>query len=622
MFVSKKLGYLPLLSLVLTTPSLAEENIIEEVTVTANRISGNLEEIGSSIEVITADDLALVQEFSVADALRQVAGVSLSRNGGLGGVTNVRVRGAEAGQAIVLINGVKVNDLSSPSGGYNFANIFTSNISQIEVLKGPQSTLYGSDAMGGVIYINTRANLADGETRISAYGEAGSYNTQRFGGSAAFNQGKFSGSVNVDYVNSDGISAADENAGNSESDPYDNLSVGGDIVFSLIDNAQTQLSFEAFGRASNANISFDSFDFFSNGYVDGDETEEVTDQQLGFKIGADFFGGKVKNTFNANWSDIDRVDYSSGVKSFEAFSRRENFELLSEIEASDTIDILLGGEIENNDIATESFGFWGSSEAGAADIKSMFSEVRYQPIAGLTITAGVRNDDHKTFGNHTSFRTTLAYKLDASGTLFRANYGEGFRAPSLYQLFSTYGDVGLKPEVSEGWEMGVEQEIADGISFSATYFETNTENQINFDLGTFKYANLDKTKIKGVEVRAKLNISAAFTLSANYTHLNAKDVALDAPLLRRPKNSFNIQANYQWLDGLSSTITMTHVGEQPDTSDTLAAFTVVDFASAWMFKDGFELYGRVENLMDKEYQEVTGFGTPDRSFYIGLRVKL
>jgi vitamin B12 transporter len=630
--LNKKIASAPLVFILLASTSLADEdftknhitqNHIEEITVTANRIQGTLDEIGSTIEVITADDIAKIQESSIADILRQVAGLSMSRTGGLGAVTNVRVRGAEAGQAVVILNGVKLNDLASPSGGYNFANMFTGHISQIEVLKGPQSTLYGSDAMGGVISITTKPKLDNDGVAYSGYSEFGSYATLRTGAAATFSNNQLSGYFNVAYVQSDGISAADENAGNTEADPYENLSLSGAMDFSLVENENTKASVGVFTRLSNADISFDSYDWLE-GYVDGDETGTVDDSQLGFNGTLNILAGKFKNTFTANWSDIERHDFLNGDRSFDALSKRENFEYIATISPHQYLDILLGGEVENNSIITESFGPWGSRLEGETGTNSMFSEVKLKPNTGLTMTIGARYDDNDDFGDHTSFRTTIAYNHQPTGTILRANFGEGFRAPSLFQLYSSFGNESLKPEVSSGWEFGFEQNIGkeNKLSFAATYFENKTQNQINFDMASFKYANLDKTKINGVEVKASFEASEKLSLIANYTYLNAKDVTTDTALLRRPKNSFNLLAHYAWSDKLSNTVTLTHVGEQPDVDATLPNYTVVDLTGAWQFTDSAEIYARVENLFDKEYQEVTAFGTPDRSVYFGIRMKI
>ena len=628
-FNKKNLGGLPLVFSLLASTTLAAEPVadtnqdMEEIVVTANRISGTLDEIGSSIEVITAEDIARTQEMSVADVLRQVSGVSMSRTGGLGAVSNIRIRGAETGQAIVILNGVKLNDLSAPGGGYNFANLFTGDVSQIEVLKGPQSTLYGSDAMGGVVSINTKSMLAENGIAINAYGEIGSYVTKRGGVSTSLKADNLSGYFTVSYVTSAGFSAADENDGNTEADPYDNLSLSGSLDYSLIDNEQTQAAVEVFARLSNADNSFDQYDWVK-GYVDGDEVGEVDDQQIGFKGTLNVLDGKFNNTFSANWSDIDRHDKSKGEKSFDAFSKRENFEYLAQVKATEYLDVLLGGEVENNSIITESFGAWGSKVEGKTGTNSLFSELKLQSDPSLTMTAGVRYDDHDSFGTHTSFRTTIVYNNEPTGTLFRANWGEGFRAPSLFQLYSAYGNVNLQPETSTGWELGIEQRLgdADRLVMTATYFQTRTQNQINFDNNSFAYANLDKTKVNGVEVKANYAATEKLSFGANYTHTNAVNVASDTALLRRPKNSFNFISHYAWSELLSNTVTVTYVGEQQDVGVVLPSYTVVDLTGAWQFHESAEIYARVENLFNTEYQEVRYFGTPDRSVYLGLRIKM
>jgi vitamin B12 transporter len=610
------LGAVGALTAALAGPALAADDDIEEIIVSANRIETKRTQTGSSVSVVTAADIELRQAASVTELLRRLPGISSSTTGGLGGATAIRLRGADAGQTLILINGVKLNDPSTPGNQYNFANLTTGNIERIEVLQGPQSTLYGSSAISGVINIITR-RATDG-TSLSANIEGGSFTTGRGDISLGMGDGPFAVTVNLGYVRSDGFSAADENDGNSESDAYKHLNLS--LNTSLEVNELVAVG--GYIRYSESDLNFDAFDFVL-GIVDGDETEDAKDLQVGFHLNADLIDGRWKNRFSANLSNIDRNDFALGAQTFAAVGRRQNYDYLGTIKLDDAATLILGAELEKARITTESFGFFASFDSGEADITSLFSEIQLQPLEGLTLTGGFRFDDHQTFGNHTSFRTTLAYYFAGSGTLFRANWGEGFKAPTLFQLFSSFGNAGLQPETSKGWEAGIEQEIFDtGARISATYFERDVENQIDFNLTTFVFDNLVQTATQGIEITALLPVGPRFGFNGNYTYLKARDVVSDAVLLRRPKHSANADVYFLPLQDVTISAGFRYVGTQQDTAGPLKDFFVVNLRGSWQFNDNVEVYGRIENVLNREYQEVTGFGTADISFYLGLRLKV
>jgi vitamin B12 transporter len=266
------------------------------------------------------------------------------------------------------------------------------------------------------------------------------------------------------------------------------------------------------------------------------------------------------------------------------------------------------------------FGFFASTLIGTADINSAFAEAQVSPLGNLHLTFGVRHDDHQLFGGHTTFRITANFKIRRTGTILRANWGEGFKAPTLFQLFSSFGDLGLRPEQSSGWEVGAEQPLFDKKArLTVTYFTRKTSDQIDFDLATFRFANIARTRVEGVEVIFSAELSDTVTVSGNYTHLKAVNLDSGGVLLRRPKNLFNATMTWAATERLVLAASLNHTGRQLDGGLVLDGFRVVDVRITYRVGEKVSLFGRIENAFDQDYQEVAGFGTPGVSAYAGIR---
>ena len=600
-----------------TNPVLAEEvddDDIETIVIIANRAPTPLSQTGSSVTVLDEQAILESQKVSVLDLLRTLPGITVSRNGGIGAVSTLRIRGAESGQTMVLIDGIKVNDLSSPSGEFNFANLMTDNIERIEVLRGPQSTLYGSDAIGGVINIITKK--ADELFSASGSLEGGSFGTFRGSAYVGFNQDILSFTLSASGVRTGNISAADSANGNTENDPYHSHTVSGNLSVKVSDT----VSFNGVLRYGDSTANFDAFDFLAGTFVDGDGV--TTSQDLQGSVGVDLlaFNGTLQTNAKVSWSTIDRFDTENGGPSFSSTSRNRTVDILNTIEVSDAVTLLVGGQLQDNKITTEVFGFFASTLSGEADINSVFGEAIISPVENLTLTAGVRHDDHETFGGATTFRVTGVYHFPNAGTILRANWGEGFKAPTLFQLFSAFGDPALQPETSEGWEIGVEQELVGGnATIGVTYFHRKTQNQIDFSFVSFKFANIAQTRARGFEVVFAANPFEFMTLDANYTRVNATDLTTGLVLLRRPKNIFNANITVNPTNTISISAGVNYTGKQLDQGVFLDPFTVVDIRGSVKLAENVTLFARIENMLDENYQEVRGFGTPGISGFAGIR---
>ena len=590
---------------------------LPEVTITVTRLPTNIDQVGSSVSVITAREIRQSQRIVFSDLLGRVPGISVSRSGGLGGVTTSFVRGAASERTLVLIDGVKVNDMSSPGGGFNFANLLSDDIARAEILRGPQSTLYGTDAIGGVIDIVTAS--AHKPLEVSGMAEGGSFGTAR--GNAAIGSAgdRYNIRSSVSYVDTTGISSADAAHGNTEPDGYDNVTV---YTKGEADLA-APVKIGGTVRYSKADAQFDSF-AFSGPYpiVDGNEASKTREFQGSGWIDVSLLDGKLHNLLRVSRSTIDRDSYLDDALNFTARSHSTQIDYQGTLRLMNAVSFLFGGDIENNAMRTEGYG---SVTRGTADIKGVFGEMQVTLFGRLTLTGGVRHDHHQRVGGATTFRTTANLDLNESGTILRASWGEGFKAPTLYQLFDPYaGNPDLAPERSRGWDAGIEQRLlADRISLQATWFHRVSNNEIDYDFTTFTYGNILATRSQGLELAAWVKPAAGITVNANYSLIEAINRTTDLQLVQRPKHVIHGDMSWQVTPPLLLSADVNYTGARPDSSGlTLPGYIVADIRAAYDISAQVQIYGRINNLFDKKYEQVFGYGTPGIAGYGGVRVKI
>ena len=598
------------------SPAYAGEDL-PEVTITVTRLPTAIDKVGSSVSVITARDIELSQKVVFSDLLSRVPGIAVTRSGGLGGVTTSFVRGAASERTLVLIDGVKMNDFSSPGGGFNFANVLSDDIARAEILRGPQSTLYGTDAIGGVIDIVTAS--ATKPLDISAMAEGGSFGTVR--GNAAIGSAgeKYNIRSSVSYIDTKGISSADTAHGNSERDGYDNVTLYSKGEFDMAEPVKVGGTI----RYAKADAQFDSF-AFSGPYpiVDGDESSKTKEFVGSGWMDATALNGNFDNLLRISHSTIDRDSYQNGAISFTARSHSTQFEYQGTLKPVENIALLFGGNFEQNAMRTEGFG---SVTTGSADIKGVYGEAQATLLERLTLTGGVRHDHYQNVGGATTFRSTANLDLSETGTILRATWGEGFKAPTLYQLFDPYsGNAALVPERSKGWDAGVEQHFLDRrIVLQATYFHRVSNNEIDYNFATFIYGNILATRSKGLEFAATLKPVSEITINANYSIVNAIDRSTDLPLVQRPKHVGHGDIAWQATGSLTISAEVNYTGARPDSSgNRLASYIVADLRTAYDITEHFQIYGRIDNLFDEKYEQIFGYGTPGIAGYGGIRVKI
>jgi vitamin B12 transporter len=622
------------ISTILVIPAAAHAEDADAIIVTAGRVEQNVDEVANSTTVITRADIETRQSIAVIDLLRTTPGVTISANGGLGTSTSVNIRGADSDQTVALIDGVKINDPSSPGGGFNFGKLLTGNVERIEVVRGSQSVLWGSQAIGGVVNIITRAPTDD--PSLTASGEYGSRDTVRLSANASAKFGPVSASVGGEYLNTDGFSAFDEALGGVEKDGYRHYGANAKFNIALSDAVSVDLR----GWYSDGEAGIDGFP--PPIYTFGDTPEFArTKEAVGYAgLNAALLDGRWHNRIAYAITDTRRrnIDLTGDteLETFSARGRNERFEYQGVAELLDTLSATFGAETEKSRYRTSSYG--APSSVADARINSVYGQLTAKPVTGLALTGGLRHDDHDTFGGKTTFAANAVYTPNQGHTIVRASFGEGFKTPTLFQLYSDYGNTALIPESSESWDAGVTQRLLEGrIEASATWFERTTRNQIIFVSCTAPltgicsghpngtYDNVARSSAKGLEFTLALRPVDAFRVQAAYSYIHAENELTGNDLPRRPRHSVNTSADYDWAFGLKTGFTITHVGASFDNASNsrrLQGYVLVDLRAAFPVSDKIELFARVENLFDEQYETAYRYGTAGRAAYAGARLAL
>lgn len=611
-----KFATISLLALAIATPAFAQT--ADDIVVTASGIEQPRDEVGQAITVIDAATIEKRQTVDVVDLLATTPGVRFSRTGSTGSAAGVSLRGAETTQTLVLIDGVKVNDPSGIGDGYDFGHLLTGNISGIEVLRGSNSVVHGSQAIGGVISLVT-ATPADGFA-ANASAEYGYSDTLTAKADMSGTAGAVSGGIGGAYFRTDGISSA---AVGTEKDGYKNFAGNARLKIAFSD----ALSLDLRGYYINADLDYDSF---FGAPADSADIAKL-DQYVGYAgLNLGLFDGRFTSRAAVTWLRNDRDYYFvRGTAPDYGYSGTNlRFEYQAVVTPVEQAKLIFGYEHERPDY--DFFGF-GSTDSQRANIDSVYALGIVQPFAGLSVTGGIRHDDHSQFGGATTLGANANYSPNDGATSFRLSYGEGFKAPSLYQLYDSFsGNSALRPERSKSYDFGIDQSLAEGRALiSLTAFLRNTTDQINYDNATFTYGNIDRTRAKGVEAMLALRPVDALNVTASYSYIDARDrsgrPAFDGKRLpRRAEHAVSLSADYDWSFGLSTGATLTMVGDSFDDAANavrLDGYALAGIRASLPIGRNFEVYGRVDNLFDADYATAFNYGTYGRAAYGGVRAR-
>jgi vitamin B12 transporter len=649
-------------------PFIARAQELPEITVTADRVAEPVSQTGSSVTIIPGSEVQKLGATGMTEVLRGVAGIDVVETGGVGSATSVSLRGSNPGQTLVLIDGQRIGDPSATDGSVNFGNLLPVDVDRIEVLRGPQSALYGSDAMGGVINIITKKGTKTPHRSVTV--QAGSYGTIGASGTMSGGDDNWTYSLGVNALHTDGFPRFGYRVGGpiilgtptSEGglgtfvlpplpadDPTNKGGLSGRFSYRVSDSVTIDAGLSAFGNA----IRFDNpyaqlpMDVFSH-YNQSDTLI------LNGWVRATVDTGPLKNQLtvfgNLNdskiWEAEGCYDYYNPVAYPNGFFNCESGYVGGRYGAEYQGDLKLGpyGELvfgARNETETASTSQSPNPEdpsfvpINAQQItNSVFAEHRITLANRLDLTIGGRIDAIEDAQTFETWRATAAYHIDETGTKLRASVGTGDKAATLYQRFSQYGDPSLLPEQSFGVDAGIDQKLFnDRVTASATAFDTRYRNLIEFSeapsctstqesLGGCYY-NVGQAVTKGVEFSGDvILVPDTWRARATYTYLYAQDLVTNTPLLERPRNKGLLSLIYDGVPKLEVEGRLLLVGSRlayaTPTDVTLAPYATLELLANYKYNDNFTMFGRIENVTDAKYQEVYQYGTPGRSYYAGI----
>ena len=602
---------------VLPTPVFAQA-ADDDIVVTASGFEQPRSETGQAIEIVGRARLEQLQSATIAQVLQTVPGVSVATRGGLGGQTSAFIRGGSSAQTLVLIDGVRINDLTSPNGAFDFGALMTGNIGRVEILRGPNSVIWGSQAIGGVVNIQSIAPVDGFEGRLGA--EFGGYDTKRLNANIAGTKGVFEGSVGGAFVKSAGISAL---AGGTERDGYANATGNARLKVNISDSFT--LDFRSY--YNRAKVEYDSeFGVGANGLP-----VSRNRQFVGY-VGAQFdmLDGRFHNRIAYTRTDLRRIGTDPIVFSFNNFNVRgaiDRMEYHTAFDLNDALTLVAGLEYERTFASTSFEG--AAPDVARNDVVSGFGQIIVRPVNGLTLTAGVRHDAYSDYGGQTTLGGNLAFTPNEGRTMFRATYAEGFRAPTLTEGQPPYGNLQLKPETARNFDLGVEQQFLEGkAQLFATYFNRRSNDLIAFSSVSFQSENIDKVTAKGLEIGLDLNPSSQLDIRASYTLVDAINRTVGDTFgnrqALRPQNSFSLTADWQTAFGLSLGSSLLIIGDSFDDAANnvrLDGYAFLGLRASMPLTDALEVYARVENMLDAQYTVVSGYNSFGRHATIGVRAK-
>jgi vitamin B12 transporter len=602
-----------------------------EIVVSATRIETPVNEIGSSVTVITDKEIERDQKRTLPDVLRTVPGLNIVQTGGPGGKTSVFMRGTNSNHTKVLIDGIDVND-PSQDGVFDFGQVLTSDIAQVEVLRGPQSSLYGSDAIGGVVNIVTKTG--EGPAQFTGRLEGGSFETFNQSASVSGSVSRFRYSFNVAHVLADDTPVTPLDLlppGRKRiNDSYENITVSTKLGADLTDTFGIDFA----GRYLDSTLFFTGEDFSFFPSVPAAAQSEQNARQLFLRGDARLalFGGAFKNRFGVAYTNygttIQAPDTGFGLPPENInHGDRLKFDWQGNIELGKGRVLILGVEDQTDRLIESPISAENGNTAG-------FAELQSEVVPNLFVAASGRYDDNERFGGKATWRVAPAYLIPKSGTKLKATYGTGFKAPSLTQLFVSFpafnffANPNLEPEESEGYDFGFEQALAgERVRFGATYFHNDITNLIAANATFTSLINVGAATTEGVEAFASLAVTDRFKVRGDYTYTDAIDDTTGLELLRRPRHKASL--NVVWLptDRLTISATALYVGSQVDGDRSFSIqrldtdpYFVVNLAADYHLGKGVTLFARIDNMFDERYENPTGFQRPGFGVYAGIRV--
>jgi vitamin B12 transporter len=606
---------------------------VESVIVSATRLPTPESQVASSVTVITAADIEARQERSLPDILKDVPGLNVVRTGGPGGQALVFMRGTNSNHTKVLVDGIDVSDPSSSNASFDFSQFLTQDIERVEVLRGPQSGLYGSDAIGGVINVITKSG--QGPAQFQASAEGGSFETFNQTAGVRGSLDQFHYNANVEHVHSGAtpVTPLDllQPGEIRNDDYYDNLTAATKLGYEVAKNFDVGLV----ARYTNTHLrvtgdDFSTFPSFPAAQQTRSSTSEYYSRATAHLVS---FAGFLEQTLGVAYtrkrtSTLEPASPQEGL----ATGARTKVDWQGALKFTRAHTLVLGAEHARDEI--------GEPISAANQIDSGYAELQSQLVGNLFSAVNARYDQNDRFGGKATYRVAPAYVIAGTGTKLKASVGSGFKAPTLSELFQSYpafffiANPNLRPETSTGYDVGVEQTVlGETLRAGVTYYYNRVRNLIvtapAADGIDITYSNIGRAHTDGVESFVACNPAKAVTLRADYTYTQATDDGSGQQLLRRPKHKASLNAAWQATSAFSINATVLTVGSWIDGNRDFSiprlpapGYTIVNLAASFAIDAHFTVFGRVDNLFDRHFQDPVGFQQPTLGAFAGIRAQL
>ena len=605
----------------------ADADALQTVVISATRIPTPELELASSVTVVTADEIAARQERTFAAVLRDIPGLNVVQQGGPGAETSVFMRGTNSNHTKVLVDGIDVSDPSNANAAFDFGQLLTQDIERVEVLRGPQSGLYGSDAIGGVINVITRAG--SGPMKLSASVEGGTFDSFNQTAGASGSQGAFHYSANAAHLHAGAtpVTPLDVLAPGEHriDDYYDNFTVSSKLGFDLT----PELDLGLVARYTNTHLRYTGEDFSTFPALPAtQQSASNTDQYYG-RASAHLVSldGRLNQTLGVAYTRNQTMTLQPQIPESPNTGKRLKVDWQGAIRVSSAHSVLLGLEDARDEIS--------APISASTRIASAYVELQSQLGAHWFSALNARYDDNDRFGSKVTYRIAPTWVSSASGTKLKASVGTGFKAPTLSELFQSFppfffANPDLRPETSVGYDLGIEQGFGGGrVRIGATWFYNRIRDLIATDVTGTTYANVGRASTDGAEGFVAYQPVKQLILRLDYTHTEATDDLLHQELLRRPKHKGNLNATWQATDALLLNASVLAVSSWVDGNRDFSiprldapGYTTVNLAASFALSRQLAVFGRIDNLFDRHYENPVGFLQPRMGVFAGIRAQL
>ena len=611
----------------------ADQTDIPTIVIGATRLPTPQDQVGTDVTVITADDIEKKQERTLPDVLQDVPGLNLVQTGSPGGTASVYLRGTNPNHTKVLVDGIDISDPSSTDGSVDLSQILATDIERVEVLRGPQSGLYGSEAMGGVINIITKKG--EGPPKLTGSIEGGSYGTFNQTAGVSGSLARFNYNASFEHYRTGATQVTPTNllppGVPLNDDVYDNKTYATKLGANLTDNFDVGVV----ARYVDTNLVATSDDPFGAGPEPQQSyslSHELVTRGTGHLV---LFDGIFDQTVGLGFTDYHRYYTDPNANAIAAggdpsdnFGNRTKADWQGNIHVTAGQVVTLGAEHERDTIND-------SNPANASVVTNSGYAQLQSNFGAFSNTASLRYDSNSQFGNAATYRLAPVYAFADSGTTVRGSVGTGFKAPSLDQLYDNYPAFGvfanpnLVPETSLGWDIGAEQSLLDKrVDVGTTYFHNDIKNLITFNSAGTSLINVGQATTYGFENFVSYKPWDVLTLRADYTYTMAVNASASVELPRRPKHKASLNVTWQATDRLSFTGGVLYTGAWRDSSRVGSAnfvgspYTIVNIAGSYDLGHGVTAFGRIDNLTNRIYQDPVGFQHQGLGVFGGFRVAL